>query len=54
MFSVPNIDSNTLNSKLPPGLTLIENFITEKQEETLLRTINWEEYGKTFKLIIQH
>ncbi|XP_012216254.1 alkylated DNA repair protein alkB homolog 8 isoform X2 [Linepithema humile] len=41
--TVPNIDSNTFNCTLPPGLVLIENFITEEQEETLLRMINWEE-----------
>lgn len=34
------------NSTFPPGLTLIENFITKKQEETLLKTLNWDECGK--------
>ncbi|KAL6258325.1 hypothetical protein P5V15_010272 [Pogonomyrmex californicus] len=31
------------DSAFPPGLTLIENFITEEQEETLLKTLNWDE-----------
>lgn len=31
------------DSAFPPGLTLMENFITEEQEETLLRTLNWDE-----------
>lgn len=34
------------DSAFPPGLTLMENFITEEQEETLLRTLNWDECGK--------
>lgn len=34
------------NSAFPSGLTLIENFITKEQEESLLRTLNWDECGK--------
>jgi len=26
----------------PPGLTLMENFITEEQEKILLGTLNWD------------
>lgn len=39
------------NSIFPSGLTLIENFITKEQEETLLRTLNWDEYGKIKNII---
>ncbi|XP_011155701.2 alkylated DNA repair protein alkB homolog 8 [Solenopsis invicta] len=31
------------SSVFPPGLMLIENFITQEQEETLLGTLNWDE-----------
>lgn len=42
------------NSTFPPGLTLIENFVTKEQEETLLTTLNWEnECGKIYNLKIQ-
>lgn len=38
------------NSALPPGLTLIENFITKEQEESLLKMLNWDEYGKMLSI----
>lgn len=41
--TVPSIDNVTSNSTFPPGLSLIENFITKEQEETLLRTLDWDE-----------
>ncbi|XP_032680490.1 alkylated DNA repair protein alkB homolog 8 [Odontomachus brunneus] len=40
--TVPNID-DMKNSAFPPGLMLIQNFITKEQEESLLRTLNWDE-----------
>ncbi|XP_003486535.2 alkylated DNA repair protein alkB homolog 8 isoform X1 [Bombus impatiens] len=39
--SVPDLNYCGWSSNLPPGLKLIENFITEKEEEMLLSTINW-------------
>ncbi|XP_071643774.1 tRNA (carboxymethyluridine(34)-5-O)-methyltransferase alkbh8 [Temnothorax longispinosus] len=41
--TVSTTDYVTSDSTFPPGLTLIENFITEEQEETLLGTLNWDE-----------
>ncbi|XP_014472952.1 PREDICTED: alkylated DNA repair protein alkB homolog 8 isoform X2 [Dinoponera quadriceps] len=40
--TVPNIDYDMKDSAFPPGLTLIENFITKEQEESLLRTLDWD------------
>lgn len=44
-FAVPNQDEDTSDSAFPPGLTLIENFVTKEQEEYLLRTLDWDECG---------
>lgn len=41
--TVPSMDNVMSNSTFPPGLTLIENFITKKQEDTLLKTLDWDE-----------
>ncbi|EFN89740.1 Alkylated DNA repair protein alkB-like protein 8 [Harpegnathos saltator] len=40
--TVPDINYETKNFVFPPGLTLIENFITKDQEESLLKTLNWD------------
>lgn len=52
LLLVPTIDDNTSNSEFPPGLALIENFVTEEQEKHLLRTINWEDCGKKYLLYV--
>lgn len=39
--SVPAIDISICRQDLPSGLKLIENCITEEEEETLLNTIDW-------------
>ncbi|KAL0126115.1 hypothetical protein PUN28_004915 [Cardiocondyla obscurior] len=41
---VSTVDYVACDLAFPPGLTLIENFITEEQEATLLKTLNWNEY----------
>ncbi|KAM0726305.1 Alkylated DNA repair protein alkB-like protein 8 [Formica fusca] len=41
--TVPSVDNVISKSNFPPGLTLIENFITKEQEETLLGTLDWGE-----------
>ncbi|XP_036149316.1 alkylated DNA repair protein alkB homolog 8 isoform X2 [Monomorium pharaonis] len=41
--TVSTTDYVESDSTFPPGLTLIENFITEEQEQTLLGTLNWDE-----------
>lgn len=46
IFLVTTMNYVASDSAFPPGLTLMENFITEEQEETLLRTLNWDECGK--------
>lgn len=46
IFLVATMDHVASDSAFPLGLTLIENFITEEQEETLLQTLNWDECGK--------
>ncbi|XP_047367080.1 alkylated DNA repair protein alkB homolog 8-like isoform X3 [Vespa velutina] len=43
--SVPNLYKNTHDSVLPPGLKLIENFINEEEEKSLLNIIDWTEMG---------
>lgn len=52
--TVPSIDNVMSNSTFPPGLTLIENFITKKQEETLLKTLNWDECESVTSLQLKH
>lgn len=42
---VPDLAYHRLSSDLPPGLRLIENIITEEEEEFLLNTINWSNEG---------
>ncbi|XP_043263037.1 alkylated DNA repair protein alkB homolog 8 [Colletes gigas] len=37
----PKLDYYQLSSDLPPGLRMIENFITENEEKDLLNTLNW-------------
>ncbi|KYM95618.1 PREDICTED: alkylated DNA repair protein alkB homolog 8 [Cyphomyrmex costatus] len=39
---VPITDYFVSDSAFPPGLTLIENFITEEQEKMLLETVDWD------------
>ena len=48
LLLVPDIENAMSNSIFPPGLTLIENFVTKEQEETLLRTLDWEKCGKIY------
>lgn len=52
--TVPSIDNVTSNFAFPPGLTLIENFITKDQEETLLRTLNWENECESVSSQLKH
>ncbi|KAG7190157.1 hypothetical protein KM043_006285 [Ampulex compressa] len=40
--SVPETD-NDWNSELPPGLTVMNDFVTEEEEIKLLETLNWDE-----------
>lgn len=42
-ISVPEIKSAASLGKLPDGLTLIEDFVTEEEEERLLACVRWEE-----------
>lgn len=43
---VSTVDYVASDSVFPPGLTLMENFITEEQEDILLKTLKWDECGK--------
>lgn len=43
--SVPDLNKNTLDSILPPGLKVIEDFISEEEEKSLLNIIDWTEDG---------
>ncbi|XP_012286796.1 alkylated DNA repair protein alkB homolog 8 [Orussus abietinus] len=41
--SVPRFNDCLWNSALPLGLTLIEDFVTEEEEDALLRSISWHQ-----------
>lgn len=41
--AVSTMDCVASDSAFPPGLTLIENFITEEQEGTLLGALDWDD-----------
>ena len=41
----PDVE-NVHSGKFVPGLRLIENFVTEDQENFLLKSIGWKEDGK--------
>ncbi|KAK7083445.1 Alkylated DNA repair protein alkB 8 [Halocaridina rubra] len=42
VFSVPAV-STSLSYEFPPGLEVIENFISEKEEVLLFQLIDWKE-----------
>jgi len=41
LFTVPS--SLCPSNELPPGLVLLENFISEDEEDKILKVMNWEE-----------
>lgn len=53
MFSVPaSEEENRVAVELPPGLVLIEDFITPEEEILLLSSVNWNGNGKKFDFFI--
>lgn len=50
--SVPDLNKNTLDSILPPGLKVIEDFISEEEENSLLNIIDWTEDGNNIHLTL--
>lgn len=45
--SVPDLDEDIWRTEFPPGLKLIENIITEEEEQVLLNTIDWNDQEPT-------
>ncbi|XP_024941606.1 alkylated DNA repair protein alkB homolog 8 isoform X2 [Cephus cinctus] len=45
--SVPTIEDDYMNAALPPGLKLIEEFVSEEEEASLLNSLNWNHNDKT-------
>ncbi|XP_011883388.1 PREDICTED: alkylated DNA repair protein alkB homolog 8 [Vollenhovia emeryi] len=48
--TVSTVDDVATDSAFPPGLTLMENFITEEQAESLLETLTWDEESASSQL----
>ena len=43
VFAVPGVEIPNLNGELPPGLIILENYISPEYEQKLLDCVNWEE-----------
>ena len=52
MDHAPDYDDPWKETKLPPGLTVVPNFVTEAEESEILSLFNWDESTK--ETVLKH